>query len=90
MQHLEWCTNTLPVFYLNSGRYNIKFLKSYHRNKKVIEAPVIKKANDFAYFKFRDVQLLDTLNFLGGAIILDSFLKNYKKISAMKKYFPYE
>ena len=40
-------------------------------------------------FKFGDVQLLDTMNFLGGATSLDSFLKAYKTAET-KGFFPYE
>ena len=41
------------------------------------------------FFKAGDVQLLDTMNFLGGATSLDSFLKAYKT-SETKIFFPYE
>ena len=40
-------------------------------------------------FKFGDVQLLDIMNFLGGATSLDSFLKAYKTAET-KAFFPYE
>ena len=40
-------------------------------------------------FKFGDVQLLDIINFLGGATSLDSFLKAYKTAET-KGFFPYE
>ena len=40
-------------------------------------------------FKFADVQLLDIMNFLGGATSLDSFLKAYKTAET-KGFFPYE
>ena len=93
MQHLERYTNTLPVFGFNSGRYDINLIKSYLIpyliKEKEIEPSVIKKANDFVSFKFGDVQLLDIMKFLGGATILDSFLKAYKA-SELKGYFPYE
>ena len=39
-----------------------------------VEPIVIKKANQFVSFKFGVVQLLDLMNFLGGATSLDSFL----------------
>ena len=54
-----------------------------------MEPTVIKKANQFVSFKIRDVQLLDIMNFLGGAASLDSFLKAYKT-SETKGFFPYE
>ena len=40
-------------------------------------------------FKFGDVQLLDIMNFLGGATSLESFLKAYKTAET-KGFFPYE
>ena len=93
MQHLERYTNTLTVFGFNSGRYDINLIKSYLIpyliKEKEIEPSVIEKANDFVSFKFRDVQLLDIMKFLGGATTLDSFLKAYKA-SELKGYFPYE
>ena len=54
-----------------------------------MEPTVIKKTNQFVSFKFGDVQLLDIINFLGGATNLDSFLKAYKT-SETKGFFPYE
>ena len=52
-----------------------------------MEPTVIKKANQFLSFKFRDVQHLDFMNFLGGATSFDSFLKTYKA-SETKGFFP--
>ena len=40
-------------------------------------------------FKFGDVQLLDIMNFLGGATCLDSFLIAYKTAET-KGFFPFE
>ena len=54
-------------------------------NEQQIEPAFIKKANQFVSFKFGDVQLLDFMNFLGGATSLDSFLNAYKTV-----FFPYE
>ena len=54
-----------------------------------MEPTVIKKTNQFLPFKFGDVQLLDIMNFLGGATSLDSFLKAYKT-SENKGFFPYD
>ena len=54
-----------------------------------IEPTVIKKANQFVSFKFGDIQLLDIMNFLGGATSHDSFLKAYKT-KETKGFFPYE
>ena len=54
MQHLEGYTKTVPVFGLNTGRYDINFIKSYLipylTNEKESEPSVIKKANDFVSF----------------------------------------
>ena len=54
-----------------------------------MEPIVIKKANQFVSFKFADVQLLDIMDFLGGATSFDSFLKAYKT-AEIKGFFPYE
>ena len=43
--------------------------------KKNMEPTVNKNANQFVSFKFGDVQLLDIMNFLGGATSLEAFLK---------------
>ena len=89
-QRLERYVYTLPVFVFNSGRYDLNFIKIYLIPylicDKEIESIVIKKANDFISFKFGDVQFLDIMMFLGGAITLDSFLKAYKA-SETKGFF---
>ena len=54
-----------------------------------IQPTVIKKANQFVFFKFNDVQLLHNLNFLGGATSLDSFVEP-SKTPETKGCFPYE
>ena len=81
-EHFERYCNTLPVFGFNSAKYDINLIKSYPLpilvNERQIEPTVIKKANHFVSFKFGDVQLLDIMNFFGGATSLDSFLKAYK------------
>ena len=58
-------------------------------NERNIELTVIIKANQFTSFKYGDIQLLDIMNFLRGATILDSFLKAYKT-SETKIMFPYK
>ena len=92
-EHFERYCNTLPVFGFNSAKYDINLIKSYLLpilvNERQIEPTVIKKANQFVSFKFGDVQLLDIMNFLGGATSLDSFLKAYKT-EETKGFFPYE
>ena len=81
-EHFERYCNTLPVFGFNSAKHDINLIKSYllpiHVNEQKIEPTVIKKANRFVSFKFGDVQLLDIINFLGGATSLDSLLKAYE------------
>ena len=79
-EHSERYCNVLPVFGFNSGKYDINLIKKYLLpilvEDKDIEPIVIKKANQYMSFKFGDVQLLDILNFLGGATNLDCFLKS--------------
>ena len=81
-EHFECYCNTLPVFGFNSAKCDINLIKSHllpiFVNERQIEPMVIKKANQFVSFKFGDVQLLDIMNFLGGATSLDSFQKAYK------------
>ena len=92
-EHPERYCNVLPVFGFNSAKYDINLIKSYLLpiliNGSNMEPIVIKKANQFVSFKFGDVQLLDIMNFLGGATSLDSFLKAYKTAET-KCFFPYE
>ena len=92
-EHLERYCNVLPVFGFISEKYDINLIKSYLLpiliNERNMEPIVIKKANQFVSFKFGDVQLLDIMNFLGGATSLDSFLKAYKTAET-KGFFPYE
>ena len=80
--HFERYCKVLPVFGFNSAKYDISLIESYSLpilvNDRDIEPTVIKKANQFVSFKFGDIQLLDIMNFLGGATSLDSFLKAYK------------
>ena len=81
-ESVERYCNVLPVFGFNSAKYDLNLIKSYLPpflvNERDIEPTVIKKANQFISFKFVDIQLLDIINFLGGAASLDSFLKAYK------------
>ena len=90
---LERYCIVLPVFGFNSAKYDINSIKSYllpiYGNERDLESTVIKKANQFISFKFGEIQLLDTLNFLGGATSLDSFSKAYKT-SETKGSIPYE
>ena len=92
-EHFERYCHTSPIFGFNSAKYDINSIKSYllpiFVSKRQIEPAVIKKTNQFASFRFGDVQLLYIMNFLGGATSLDSFLKAYKT-EETKGFFPYE
>ena len=85
------------MFYLSlvstAQKNDLNLIKSYLLpilvNERNIESTVIKKTKQFISFKFRDIQLLDIMKFLGGATSLDSFLKAYKT-SETKGFFPYE
>ena len=82
----------LRVFGFNSAtndrKLNKSFLQPIFINQRNIKPIIIKKANQFISFKFGDIQLLDTMNFFGGATNLDSILKAYK--TSEKRIFPYE
>ena len=92
-EHFDRYCNVLPVFGFNSAKFDINLIKSYLSpilvNYRDIEPTVIKKANQFVSFKFGDIQLLDIMNFLGGATSLDSFLKAYRTKETMG-FFPYQ
>ena len=92
-EHLERYCNLLPAFGFNSAKYDINLIKSYLLpiliNERNMEPFVINKINQFVSFKFGDVQLLDIMNFFGGATSLDSSLKAYKTAET-KGFFPYE
>ena len=92
-ESLERYCYVLPVFGFNSAKYDLNLIKPYLLpilvKERDIEPTVIKKANQFISFNFGDIQLLDIMNFLGGATSLDSFLKAYKT-SETKGFFPYE
>ena len=92
-EQFERYCNVLPVFGFISAIYDNNMIKSNLLpilvNERDIEPRVIKKANQFVSFKFVDIQLLDIMNFLGGATSLDFFLKAYKT-KETKGFFPYE
>ena len=92
-EHLGRYCSVLPVFGFNSAKHDINLIKSYLlpilTNERNMEPIVVKKANQFVSFKFGDAQLLDIINFLGGATGFDSFLKAYKTAET-KGFFPYE
>ena len=88
LETLERYCNVLPGFGFNSAKQDLNLIKSYLLpilvNERDIE-PTVK----FIYFKLGDIQLLDIMNFLGGATSLDSYLKAYKT-SETKGFFPYD
>ena len=92
-ERLERYCNVLPIFGFNSAKYDLNLKKSYLLpilvNERNFEPTVIKKANQIISFKFGDIQLLDIMNFIGGATSLDSFLMAYRT-SETKRFFPYE
>ena len=92
-QHFERYVNTLPLFGFKSGKFDLNFIKTYLlpylSHERDIQPAVIKKANHFVSLKLGDVQILDFLNFLGGATSLDFLLKAYKT-SETKGFFHYE
>ena len=57
--------------------------------KKANQFESFKEGNQFESFKFRDHQLLDTLNFLGRSTFFDYFLKAHKTSEA-KRHFACE
>ena len=92
-EHFVLYCNVLPVFGFNSAKYDNNQIKSYLLpflvKERDFEPTVIKKANQFVSFKFKDIQLLEIINFLGEATSVDSFLKAYKTKEA-KGFFLYE
>ena len=89
-ESLERYCNVLPLFGFNSAKHDLNLIKSYLLpilvNERDIEPTVIKKANQFIPFNFGYIQLLDIMNFVGGATSLDSFLKAYTS-SETKRFF---
>ena len=90
---LERYCNVLPVFGFNSAKKHLNLIKSSLLpilvNERDIEPTVIKEANQSISFTFGDIQLLDIINFLGGATSLDSFFKAYRT-SETNSFVPYE
>ena len=81
------------MFRFNGAKYDLSLIKSYLLsillNERHMEPTVVETANQFNSFKIGHIQLLDKMNFLGGATSLDSFLKAYKT-SETKSFFPCE
>ena len=92
-EHFERYCNVLTIFGFNSAKYDINLIKSYLLpilvNEQDIDTTVTKKAKQFLSFKFGDIQLLDIMNFFGGANSCDSILKAYKA-KKTEGFFPYE
>ena len=92
-EHFERNCNVLALFGFNSAKYKINLIKSYLVpilvNERDIEPTVVKKANQFVFSKFGDIQLVDIMKLLGGATNLGSFLKAYKT-KETKGFFPYK
>ena len=92
-ESLERYCKDLPVFGFNRAKFHLFLIKSYLLtilvNERDIESNAIKKANQFIWFNFGDIQLLDIMNILGGATNLDSLLKAFKT-SETEGFFPYE
>ena len=92
-ESLERYCNVLPVFGFNSAKYDLNLIKSFFLpilvNEQNIELTVIKKAKKLISFKFGDIQILDIMNFFGGATSLDSIVKAYKTSETIG-FFPYE
>ena len=79
-KHFECYCNVLPVFGFNSAKKkDINLIKSnllpIPVDDQEIEPAVMKKAHQFVSFNIGDSQLLDIMNFLGGATKLDFFSK---------------
>ena len=81
-ESLERYYDVLPVIGFNSATDDLNLIQSCLLpilvNERDLQPTVVKKANQFISFKFGDIQLMDIMNFLGGATSLDSFLKAYK------------
>ena len=78
-EHSERYFFALLLFGFYSANYAIKFIKTCLLPNLVteldIEPTVIKKTNQFIWFKFGDIRLLDIRDFLGRTTSLESFLK---------------
>ena len=76
---MERYFNVLLIFGFKSANYELYLMKSSLLpilvKERKIERNVIKKTNQYISFKFGDIQLLDIMNFFGGATNLDSFVK---------------
>ena len=85
--------NELPVFGFNSSRYDLNLIKDYLLKILLLERncspSVIRKSNQFIGMNFLGLQFLNILNFLGGSVSLDNFLKAYG-MEEQKGYFPHE
>ena len=76
LQDFERYCNVFPLFPAQNTIiiWSILYLVPIPKNQWDIEPTLIEKANQFVSFNFRDIQLLDIKNFLGGASSLEFFL----------------
>ena len=83
----------LPVFGFNSSRYDLNLIKEPLLNilmkERNCSPSVVRKNNQIIGMNFLGLQFLDIMNFLGGSVSLDKFLKAYG-MTEQKGYFPYE
>ena len=88
----KYCDD-LPVFGFNSSRYDLNLIKEFLLkillNERNCSPAVIRRSNSFIGMNFLGLQFLDILNFLGGSVSLDKFLKAYG-MEEQKGFFPYE
>ena len=82
-----------PAFGFRSGKYDSNLNNSYFLpifiNEREFEPVVFKKSNEKISCNFGVIQLLDLLNFFGGAPSLVWFLRAYETSEA-DKLFPYD
>ena len=80
--NLEQFCIVIPLFGVNSAKYDLNLIKGYFFpilvKERDNEPTAVKKAKQLMSFKFGSSQPSDILNFLGGATGLDSFLKARK------------
>ena len=92
-QRLEGYVKIFPVLDFNNAKCDLNLIKSYLIpqlvNEEELEPTIIKKASQFVFFKFANVQFLELMNFLGGATSLDSSLKAFRSRET-KSFLPYE
>ena len=80
-EYLDNYLSTFPVFGFNTAKYDLNLIKSFLIpiliKEKCLQPRIIKNIQ-FISFRFGNVQMLDIMNFFGGATTLYSFLKAYE------------